>query len=168
MSKFVRTLNSIKTHRCAEWLTPSQSRALAALRRELHAPGTVNLYGPAGVGKTFLAWILADELDLTYFPHLEYLAQAERVTASGVIIDNGQSSRQAHRNTLKVLQLEGVVRAVLITRELVHDYTRYVELSLLPEDKEKASLNLATIGHPAHDAQVPNLWHLVNPYLGEV
>jgi len=165
VSKFVRTLNLIKTHCNVEWLTPSQSRALAALKDALRVPGTVNLCGPAGVGKTFLAWILAGELGYTYFPHLKHFMQAEEATTPGVIIDNGQSNRQSHRNTLKALQLRGVARAVLITRELVHDYTRYVELSLLPEDRAKVRRNLASVGHLTRDAEVPSLWYLVNPHL---
>jgi len=165
VSKFVRTLNLIKTHRNVEWLTPSQSRALAALKSALRVPGTVNLCGPAGVGKTFLAWILADELGYTYFPHQEHFTRAEKVATPGVIIDNGQPNRQSHRNALKALQLRDVARAVLITRELVHDYTRYVELHLSPEDREKVRHNLASVGHFTHNVEVPNLWYLVNPHL---
>ena len=165
MSNFIRTLNLIKTHRSVEWLTPSQHQALAALKSVLRAPGTVNLYGPVGVGKTFLAWILADELGYTYFPHLKYFAQAERVTTPGVIIDNGQPSRQSHRDALKTLQLQNVTWAVLITRQLVRDYTHYVKLALLPQDIEQAQRNLARVGCLVHSTETPNLWYLINPLL---
>jgi len=163
MSNFVRTLNLIKTHRNMEWLTPSQRQALAALKNVLRTSGTVNLCGPAGVGKTFLAWMMVDELGYTYFPHLEYFARVERVTTLRVIIDNGQSSRQSHRDALKALQLQDVTHAVLITRRLIRDYTRYVKLALLPQDIEKVQCNLASVGHLVHSAEISDLWSLVNP-----
>jgi hypothetical protein len=158
-------LNLIKTHRNIEWLTPSQSEALYALKKVLRVPGTVNLCGRAGVGKTFLAWALADDLGYAYFPHLKHFTQAEEIPASGVIIDNAKPDRQSHRNALKALQFQNVTRAVLVTRELIRDYTHYVELDLSPEDQEKVRHNLVSIGHLIHEVGVLNLWYLVNPHL---
>ncbi len=165
MSDFVRTLNLIKTHRSAEWLTPSQEQALTALKEALRVPGTVNLCGPAGVGKTFLAWTMVDEWGYAYFPHLKHFVQLESVLASGVIIDNVDPGRQFHRNLLKVLQFEDVKRAVLITRELIRDYTHYVELSPLSGDREIVCNNLISVGVLISNSRVPSLWHLVNPSL---
>jgi hypothetical protein len=165
MSEFVRTLNLIKTHRGAEWLTLSQAQALTALKEALRVPGTVNLCGPTGVGKTFLAWTMVDELGYTYFPHLKHFIQLESVSVPGVVIDNADSSRQFHRNVLKALQFEDVKRAVLITRELIRDYTHYVELSLSSEDWEIVCHNLMSVGVLISDSRVPSLWHLVNPSL---
>ena len=165
MSKFVRTLNLIKINRSAEWLTPSQAQVLVALKEALRVPRTVNLCGPAGVGKTFLAWALVDELDYAYFPHLRHFAQTRQSTAPGVIIDNINPSRQSHRNVLKALQFEDVKCAVLVTRELIRDYTHYVELSLSFKDREAVFHNLASVGCPICDLRVPSLWYLVNPSL---
>lgn len=165
MSEFVRTLNLIKTHRSAEWLTPSQARALAALKEALRVPGTVNLCGSAGVGKTFLAWMLVDELGYSYFPHLKHFTRTENVSGPGVVIDNAEPSRQSHRNVLKALQFEDVKRALLITRELIRDYTHYVELSLSSEDWEIVCNNLMSVGCLISDSRVPSLWYLVNPSL---
>jgi DNA polymerase III delta prime subunit len=165
VSEFIRTLNLIKKHRNIDWLTPSQLQALDALKKTLHVPGTVNLCGPAGVGKTFLAWALADELGYTYFPHLKHFTQAKEIAAPGVIIDNNQPDRRSHRNALKALQFEGVMRAVLVTRELIHDYTHYVELRLSSEDRETVCRNLVSIGQFSHETEVSNLWYLVNPHL---
>ena len=165
MSEFIRTLNLIKTRRDIEWLTPSQVKALAALKEALRAPGTVNLCSPAGAGKTFLTWVLADHLGYAYFPHLKHFTQAEEIRASGVIIDNGKPDRQSHRNALKALQFQNMTRAVLVTRELIRDYTHYVELSLSLEDQEKVRHNLASVGHITPDAKAFNLWYLINPYL---
>jgi hypothetical protein len=165
MSRFVRTLNVIKTHRSAEWLTPSQAGALLALKEVMRVPGTVNLCGPAGVGKTFLAWVLADTSDYAYFPHLTSLSRVASAATPGVIIDNADPGRLAHRNVLKVLQFEEIRRAVVITRQLVQDYTYYVELSITEEDWDAVCDNLKSVGCPISGSRFRNLWYLVNPSL---
>jgi MoxR-like ATPase len=165
VSDFIRTLNLIKTRRNSTWLTPSQQEALAELREALHMPGTVNLCGMAGVGKTFLAWTLADELGFAYFPHINRLEQGEDLQITGVILDNCRPERQVHRDTLKELRFRNVRYAVLITRQIIHDYTRYVELRLTPADQDKAWNNLTTIGIFQKRTEAPNLWYLVNPHL---
>lgn len=165
MSRFVRTLNLIKTHRTTAWLTPAQVQALSELREILRVPRTVNLCGSVGVGKTFLAWALADELNYAYFPHLRRFIQTEDIATSGVIIDNAEPSRQSHRDVLKTLQFRDMRCAVLITRQPIRDYTYYAELSLCAEDREKVCRNLADIGCFISDSRVPNLWYLVNPSL---
>jgi len=164
VSDFIRALNLIKTRRTPAWLTPSQQEALAALQEALRIPGTVNLFGATGVGKTFLGWTLADELGYTYFPHISRLEQLEDPQATGVILDNCQPERQAHRNTLKMLRFCNARYAVLITRQMVHDYTHYVELRLTPADQAKVCENLAPLGF-FEISETPNLWHLVNPHL---
>lgn len=165
MSDFVRTLNLIKTHRNLAWLTPSQTDALVALQRTLRVPCSVNLFGLAGSGKTFLAWILANEMGYTYFPHFVYLQQREDLPEAGIIVDNCGPERKAHRNVLKVLSFRNVRHAVLISRQLIRDYTHYVELELTPKDQAHAWHNLTTIGLFREAGDVPNLWHLVNSYL---
>lgn len=165
MSDFVRTLNLIKTRRNPTWLTPSQQEALAKLREALRAPGTVNLCGTAGVGKTFLAWTLADELGYVYFPHINRLEQSEDLHTTSVILDNCRPERQFHRDMLKELRFRSVRYAVLITRQIIHDYTRYVELSLTPADQDKVWNNLTTVGIFQKRTESPNLWYLVNSYL---
>lgn len=165
MSKFIHTLNLIKANRSREWLTPTQLQALNALKEALQLTGTVNLCGSAGVGKTFLAWILVDELDFAYFPHITHFCHRNKVRVPGVIIDNVAPDRQSHRTVLKALEFEGVKHAVLITRELILDYTHYVELSLSSRDHDTVSQNLANVGIFISDSQVSKLWYLVNPNL---
>lgn len=165
MSDFIRALNLIKKQRNLTWLTASQQGAMAALQEALRVPGTVNLCGAAGVGKTFLAWTLADELSYTYFPHINRLEQVEDLHTTGVILDNCPPERQAHRNTLKTLRFRNVHYAVLITRQVIHDYTHYVELRLTPADQAKVQGNLTTLGLFREINETPNLWYLVNPHL---
>jgi hypothetical protein len=168
MSRLIRTLNLIKSRRGTEWLTPSQVQALNALKESLRVTGTVNLYGSTGAGKTFLAWALVDELSYAYFPHAACFSLRKIATVPGVVIDNVAPDRYSHRAVLKSLQFEGVRHAVLITRELIRDYTYYVELSLSSEDWEAVRQNLVSIGHPIAGSQGSNLWHLVNPSLRRV
>lgn len=164
MSDFVRALNLIKTKRDHTWLTPSQQKALAALERALKIPCTVNLFGAAGTGKTFLAWTLANNLGYAYFSHLEHFMTADWPN-SGIVVDNCRPERKAHREMLKELSFRNIRHAVLVSRQLIRDYTHYVELNLTPDDQTKAWDNLAAIGIFRESKQVPNLWHLVNPYL---
>jgi len=168
MSRFVRTLNLIKTHRSSEWLTPSQAEALSALKQVIRVPGTVNLCGRAGAGKTFLAWVAADMLDYAYFPHLTYFSEVESIATADVIIDNADPSKISHREILKALQFRGIKHALVITRQLIQDYTYYVELSLTKEDWDKACDNLACVGCRMPGSRFANLWHLVNPNLRRI
>ena len=165
MSDFIRILNLIKTRRDPTWLTTSQQEALLALRKALQIPGTVNLCGIAGVGKTFLAWILADELGYTYFPHIDRFMQSGGSLTDGVIVDNCQPERQIHRNTLKLLRFRNVRHTVLISRQLIRDYTHYVELRLTPDDQAKVWQTLTALGLFQEITEAPNLWHLLNPRL---
>lgn len=165
MSEFTRILNTIKTHWDTSWLTPSQQQCLAELQASLRVPGSVNLFGKHGVGKTFLAWALARENGLAYFSHLTLFEQAETVDAAGVIIDNCLPSRIEHRKVLKALQFRGVKRSILITTELVHDYTHYSELVLTPADVQKVRDNLETIGIYVNTIEEGDLWKLLNPLL---
>ncbi|MBC8263376.1 MAG: hypothetical protein H8E47_04545 [Anaerolineales bacterium] len=165
MSDLIRALNLIKTRRDPAWLTVSQQKALAALQEALRVPCTVNLFGATGVGKTFLAWTLADELGYTYFPHLDHFERIEDLHTTGVVLDNCRPDRRTHRHTLKTLSFQNVRYAVLITRQMIQDYTHYVELALTPADRTKAWDNLATLGIFREAKELPNLWHLVNPHL---
>ena len=165
MNSFIRAVNLIKTHRDSSWLTDSQRRALAQLRKALRIPGTINLCGLVGVGKTFLAWTLADELGFIYFPHLRHFEQANDVDASGIILDNCCWERRFHREALKRLRFRGVRFGVFITRQAIQDYTHYVELGLTDADVVQVRDNLVSVGLFRPAVESPNLWGLINPYL---
>lgn len=165
LSDLFRTTNLVKAKRDVTWLTPSQRQALTALRGLLCVPCCVNLYGPVGVGKTFLAWNLADELGYAYLAHPTLIRQAEHLETKGVIVDSVEAGRMAHRDMLKLLSFQEISRAILITRQVVQDYTYCVELTLTPEDQAHVRENLAGIGifRPAIGSL--NLWVLINPAL---
>lgn len=165
MNNFIRNLNRIKAKRNFDWLTPSQQRAFTAVEKALQVPSTVNLFGREGVGKTFLAWMLADKLDYVYLAHPSRLGQLNDLETIGVILDNCQSDRQAHRDLLKTVRFQQIHRAIFITRQMINDYTHYVELKLTSIDQEQVQKNLADIGLVMASIKQPNLWHLVNPHL---
>lgn len=164
MSEFIRISNAIKIHRNDTWLTPSQRSADTAIRDMLRVPQTINLRGPVGCGKTFLAWHLADELGYVYLSSPSQLTQVETLGSKGLIIDNCHSDRWAHRDMLKILQMHHILRAIFITRQIIRDYTRSIELELGVSDPDKVCENLSTIG-VFRGSDAPNLWYLVNPYL---
>lgn len=164
MSEFVRISNAIKIHRNGSWLTPSQRSADTAIRGMLRIPQSVNLFGPVGCGKTFLAWHLADELGFVYLSSPSQLTQVEALGSQGLVIDNCHSDRWAHRDILKSLQMQHILRAIFITHRIIRDYTQSLELKLGVPDLDKVCENLATIG-VFRGPDAPNLWYLVNPYL---
>lgn len=161
MSELIRTVNRIKAARDSSWLTTSQRHTWKELQEAIRIPGTVNLFGSIGVGKTFVAWHLVEQLGYAYFPHPTYLRRTEQADMPGVIIDNAESTRAVHREILKLLQFCQIRSAVLVTREPVEDYTRYVHLMLTEEDVDKVRMNLTAINiFPSAD-RVSDLWALV-------
>lgn len=165
MSEFIRLLNQIKTHRTLDWLTPSQVEAMLDLRKTLRIPGTVNLFGSTGVGKTFLGWSLADETGYVYLPHIDHLADLQNQEIVGLIVDNCASDREAHRNILKQLSFQEIRYAVLITQQMIDDYTSYVELRLEAQDWDKVTENLGSLKVFRDPSSTSNLWQLLNPHL---
>jgi hypothetical protein len=166
MSDLIRRLNIIKRERRQKWLTHSQKIALSTIRRMLRIPGMVNLYGAAGVGKTFLAWTVADELNYIYLPHPSQLFQLNSSKPEGIILDNSVHTRLAHRELLKELQFLQIARAIIVTRKAIQDYISFVELDLSVSDQVKVIDNLTEVGIiTTNTKQFTNLWYLVNPYL---
>lgn len=165
VSDFIRNLNRIKANRRFEWLTTSQQEAFTAVTKNLQIPNTVNLFGREGTGKTFLAWMLADKLDYTYLVHPSRLEQLDHSETVGVILDNCESSRLAHREILKTMRFQQIHHAIFITHKMISDYTHYVELKLTPIDQEQVQQNLASLGMVTAVSQQSSLWHMVNPHL---
>lgn len=166
MSEFIRNLNEIKKKHNKFKLTKSQEKAYSEIVSLLQIPRFVNLHGHIGVGKTFLGWRLADNLNWNYIPQIDCL---NKIESEYVIIDNFPSSRQVYRNAIYELSIRGIHKAVFITRKPIEDYVAKVSLSLTKEDIEIAKNNLTlcnTCG--IYTKTTPkNLWYLVNPTLGE-
>ena len=166
MSQFIRHLNQIKNKRTVEWLTPSQQAVRSSITDTLRIPTTVNLFGNQGVGKTFLCWTLASELRFTYLPHPGLVTSLSNAQHDGVIIDNCRADRQMHREILKTMRFHNVDRVIIVTQQMIKDYTQFVELRLTESDILTVQQNLADIGVlPSIKGETPTLWHLVNSSL---
>jgi hypothetical protein len=109
--------------------------------------------------------MLADQLNYGYISHPEELGQVSRSELKGVVVDNCRPNRLAHRDLLKELRFHGIPHAVLVTRQMIYDYTHYVELHLTKEDEAQVQANLISVGIVLMRTNQLNLWHLVNPYL---
>jgi hypothetical protein len=166
MSQFVRRLNQIKSNRTPEWLTSSQQEVLFKVKTALRVPSTINLFGHVGVGKTFLGWTLAHELNFSYLPDPALVKTITNNWYSGIILDNCRADRQTHRELLKILQFQEINKAVFISRQMIKDYTPFIELNLTHSDISAVRQNLTDAGMLSlTEDDVPNLWHLVNSSL---
>jgi hypothetical protein len=168
VTELIRTLNMIKTRREPGWLTPSQRAALVALGTAVRIPGSVNLYGAVGVGKTFLAWAAADALGLVYLPHIAFLRSVQDDSVQGIIVDNCLATRMFHRDVLKRLDLMGVRRAVLVSRHVIEDYGCCIRLEFNDSDRAHVCENLRSIGLYRNALPDSHLWSLMNPHSQEV
>lgn len=128
----------------------------------LQLPGHVNLYGSIGVGKTFLAWFIAEQLGYLYLPYPTKLAESDGPSPNGVVIDNCSSQRSIHRELLKELAFCGINRSLLVTRTMLQDYSPFVQLALTDEDQIQVRLNVGRIGCVLAAENTGNLWSLIN------
>jgi len=123
----------------SETLTPSQGSARDAVLNAVEMSGKyVNLWGPPGVGKTFLVHSLHHHSDLVYFSdwtHYEAKTSRYRVVA----IDNAPHTRQEARSLYDKIRwgkkdYVGPANVILITREPINDAAHRIALTLTDPD----------------------------------
>ena len=131
--------NLLQLAEVGKTLTPSQSLARDAILNALKVWKThINLWGAAGVGKTFLGHSLHHCADLVYFVNrTRYDPQPPR--GSVVVIDNAPHGRQEARNLYDEIRwgkkdYTGPVNVILITREPIDDAVHRIELTLTDAD----------------------------------
>ncbi len=136
---WLRLSNELKARPPEPLLTPSQRGALEELESALAVPQWVNLHGPPGSGKTFVAWAHARRTGARHIPHHRRLESTEAGDwAPGgknvaLLIDNAPVQEQAVRTLLARCALLGVDRVVLISQEPVRMPMRRVALPALAE-----------------------------------
>ncbi len=113
MSLYVEWLNRIKEGADSTWLCDSQRQVYECILSTWHSAPFVNIYGPPGCGKTFIARLLAKEHAYTYTHSLHELT----TPAEQVIVDDAAYSRMM-RPLARELNLG---RVVLLTRLAVSD-----------------------------------------------
>jgi energy-coupling factor transporter ATP-binding protein EcfA2 len=135
MSLYVMWVNLIKEKADERWLTDSQREVYEAILEHWQSQPFVNLCGPRGAGKTFLARLLAKHHGYAY---VHELAQAPP-NAPQVVLDDAEYDR-ALRPLARDL---GLGRVLLITETPVRETMPKVELVLDTHDVYQFCANLS-------------------------
>lgn len=126
--------NTLKTTAAEADLVDSQSEALDQIRAQLQDEPLVALIGSNGVGKTFIAWVLCNELDYTYntWP-------VESLSGPGAVVDNAPSERVDARAVRAHCRLNNVSNCVFITDHRMREAKTIPTVTLrLSNDEERS------------------------------
>ena len=122
-----------------ETLTPSQASARNSILGALEVREKyINLWGPPGVGKTFLAHSLHHRADLVYFSG--WTRYDPKISHYSVVaIDNAPHTRQEARSLYDEIRwgekgYTGPENVILITREPINDAVHRITLTLKKPD----------------------------------
>ncbi len=146
-------------------LTASQRAAGNSIIRALETGVPyVNLWGTAGVGKTFLARHLAHDARCLYLS-----SPGQPVTETPaerwVIVDNVKAERREARAVYNDLYWQQAAAVVVITQARVDDSLFTVQLQLSPEDhacvRSTAEALFPTASLPPVNTDFTSLWPLV-------
>jgi len=160
-------LNQLKTQAKPDWLTDGQRAAFNAARDALRFPERVNLYGPVGSGKTFMAWVLGRVLTIPCFPSpTAFERRTERPTPRAVV-DNADAGERAIRNLLAVAQRKDTHTLLFITRRPNAMGFRTITLPApTPNDFDVVYHNLSLIEFYAlPPVREGNLWNAIRAVL---
>lgn len=135
MSLFTTWINLIKEKADEDWLTDSQREVYEPIQSRWKSAQFVNLHGPPGSGKTFIARLLAKKHGYAYTHDLE---QAP-ASAAQVIVDNAEYTRMM-RPLARDL---GLGRILLISRTPVREAMPKVNLELNDRDVRQFQATLA-------------------------
>jgi len=160
-------LNKLKTQASPDWLTDSQRVAFYAVRDALRFPETVNLYGPVGTGKTFLAWVLSRTLEMPYFPSPSAFNERSERPMPQAIVDNAGAGERAVRDLLAVAQRKGTHTFLFITHRPNEMGLRAIALlAPTPHDFDVVYRNLSLLEHYAlPPVREGNLWDAIHAVL---
>ncbi len=163
MSRWMELLSEIKRRPVEEYLTPTQRLARDRICEILQHPNRVNLYGPHGGGKTYVAWSIVRAIGATHVPVPERLAQLSPGHEC-LIIDNVPHHETDVRRLLAISNLLNASSVVLITHLPVAMPLHRVELPLpTAEEVETVLKTYARFGyyrqHQLPDA--PGFWDIL-------
>jgi len=123
--------NQIKLLSDASWLMPSQStvyQELLPFLGSLHR--VVNLYGPQGVGKTFLMHILCKEKRVDYVASPDLIRSADHP----LVVDSAPFERTAVRSMRNQMRRFDLRQVILVTRYRVEDTIPAFALTITADD----------------------------------
>lgn len=163
MSTCFELLNQLKRRCSAEMLTPAQATAFNELCRLMLMPEWLNLSGPHGSGKTFLAWALSRATGGLYVPMPEDLD--ELPPQHTLIVDNAPYSEAEVRRILSRCELLGAKTVLLVTCEPVQLPMPTVSLPApSSEEIERIGQVFTRLGFPVKSESLPEgptLWDLM-------
>ena len=164
MSTWFELLNQLKRRCSVEMLTPAQTAAFNELRRLMLMPDWLNLHGPHGSGKTFLAWALSRAMGVLYIPMPEDLDELPRGQHT-VIVDNAPYSEAEVRRILSRCELIGAKTVLLVSCDPVQLPMLAVTLPApSPEDIERIGQVFTRLSFPVKNEslpEAPTLWDLM-------
>lgn len=160
-------LNKLKTQAGSDWLTDSQQAAFDTIRGALRFPEIVNLHGPVGSGKTFLAWTLSRALEMPYFPSPAAFDERSERPTPYAIVDNAAAGERAVRDLLAVAQRKETHSLLFITHQ--PNRMSFQVVALLPptpHDFDVVYRNLSLLEHYAlPPMREGNLWDAIRAVL---
>lgn len=134
MSLYIRWMNLIKEKATAEWLTDSQRAAYDQILNQWATSAFINLKGPPGCGKSFVARLLAQEHGYTYVHDL----QTASVNIKNVVVDDAEYTRLMRATA----QIMSIGRVIVVTRSSVKDPMPRAEIQLTDRDVRQFLHNL--------------------------
>lgn len=163
MSEWMRLLSEMKRRPMDEYLTPTQRKARDQICELLRFPNRVNLHGPYGSGKTYIAWAIVRATGATHVPLPENLKHLEP-RHDILLIDNAPRFETDVRRLLATANLLGASSVVLITRETIGMPMHRVALTT-PDSIEVEAV-LRTYGRLGFYQQHtlpdnPNFWNIM-------
>lgn len=165
---WMRLHNTMKVRARADMLTKVQIRAYDRILDLLRFPHLVNLCGPTGSGKTYLAWALTDIVEGCHVSVPETLDNLE-VIPQVLLIDNAPYRELTVRRLMALANLKGAQSVVFITRAPIHLPMSRVELAKpSAEDISLVRTNFERHGflYSNHHQlpESPNYWQLMLAY----
>ena len=167
MSEWLRLVNDLKCRSPVDLFTDTQRRAWQALIDLLKFPQQVNLYGPIGSGKTFVAWGVAQSLDAIHLSVPKSLDDCRSVVEI-VLVDNAPFYEYDARRLIARCNLIGARSAVLITCEPITMPMRRIELPLPTiEEVTYVARSLSRLGYfqSSQPLQNPNFWDILQSFV---
>lgn len=169
MSQLLAIHNHLKAQAGINRLAGHQRRAYETIVTQWRFPERLNLCGPAGSGKTYLGWVVAELQGARHLADPEQLAKALVTAEPGeaVVIDNASSDPDILRQFLATLSLYSIRRALIITHSANANILPTVALDApAAEDLEQVSHNLQDAGYYGRTlTQHTNLWSIIRSTL---